>query len=154
MEVRIYCRPALYVLTSGLNQAVHAKIIGLHVALCAREIGCQKWQRAVQRLKKCSKSSRLHSKKIFCLGGQIFCDWRHKRRTFRPLWPTLPGPGLKLLDGSFSLKFLLVTRLQSEFFNILDDVLGFWVQKSWSKQCFSTFRKTVRTLVKFHSHNQ
>ena len=48
---------------------------------------------------------------------------------FRPPWPTLPGPGLKPLDGIISLKFLLETRLQSESFDTLDDLLGFWVQK-------------------------
>jgi len=30
--------------------------------------------------------------KFFCLGCG-FCEWRHKWRTFRPPWPTLPGPG-------------------------------------------------------------
>jgi len=39
------------------------------------------------------------------------------------------GPGPKLLDGSISLKFLLETRLQSESFDTLDDLLGFRVQK-------------------------
>jgi len=39
------------------------------------------------------------------------------------------GPGLQLLGGNISLKFLLETRLQSEYFNTLDDLLGFWVQK-------------------------
>jgi len=48
---------------------------------------------------------------------------------FRPPWPTSPGPGPKPLDGSFSLKFLLETRLQSESFDTLDDLLGFLVQK-------------------------
>jgi len=38
-------------------------------------------------------------------------------RTFRPPWPTSPGPRLKPLDGSISLKFLLETRLQSESFD-------------------------------------
>jgi len=38
------------------------------------------------------QSSRLHSKKNFAWGVQVFCEWRHKWRTFRPLWPTLPGP--------------------------------------------------------------
>jgi len=33
------------------------------------------------------------------------------------------------LDGGISLKFLLETRLQSKSFDILDDLLGFWVQK-------------------------
>jgi len=34
-----------------------------------------------------------------------------------------------VLDGSISLKFLLETRLQSESFDALDDLLGFWAQK-------------------------
>jgi len=50
-------------------------------------------------------------------------------RTFRPPWPTSPGPGPKPLDGNISLKFLLETRPQSESFDILDDLLGFQVQK-------------------------
>ena len=44
-------------------------------------------------------------------------------------WPTSPGSGPKLLDGSILLKFLLKTRLQSESFDGLDDLLGFEVQK-------------------------
>jgi len=32
-------------------------------------------------------------KKIFCWRVQVFCEWHHKWRTFRPPWPTLPGPG-------------------------------------------------------------
>jgi len=46
--------------------------------------------------------------------------------TFRP---TLPGPGRKPLGGSILLKFLLETRLQSESFDTLDELLGFRVQK-------------------------
>jgi len=38
---------------------------------------------------------------------------------------TSPGPGPKLLDSTISLKFLLETRLQSESFDTLDDLLGF-----------------------------
>jgi len=48
---------------------------------------------------------------------------------FRPPGPTSPGPGPKPLDGSILLKFLLETRPQSESFVILDDLLGFRVQK-------------------------
>jgi len=44
-------------------------------------------------------------------------------------WPTLPGRGGQPLGGSISLKFLLQTRLQSESFDTLDDLLGFLVQK-------------------------
>ena len=68
-------------------------------------------------------------KKFFCLGVWVFCEWRHKWRTFRPPWPTSPGPGRQLLGGSISLKFLLETRLQSQSFETLDDLLGFRVQK-------------------------
>ena len=52
---------------------------------------------------------------------------------FRPPWPTFPGPGRQPLGGSISLKFLLETRLQSEFFDTLDDLLWFQVQKLCSK---------------------
>jgi len=42
---------------------------------------------------------------------------------------TFTWPGRQPLDGSISLKFLLETRLQSEAFDTLDDLLGFRVQK-------------------------
>ena len=45
------------------------------------------------------------------------------------LGPLCLAPGRQLLDGSISLKFLLETRLQSESFDTLDDLLGFQVQK-------------------------
>jgi len=79
-------------------------------------------------VKRRSKSSSLHSKKNFCLGGAFFCVWRHKWRTFRPPWP---GPGRQPLGVSISLKCLLETRLQSKSFDTLDDLLGFRVQKLW-----------------------
>jgi len=41
----------------------------------------------------------------------------------------LPGPGRQPLGGSILLKFLLETRLQSESFDTLVDLLGFRVQK-------------------------
>jgi len=85
-------------------------------------------------VKRHGKSSSPHSKKNFLLGRcGFFCEWRHKWRTFRPPWLTSPGPGRQPLDGSISLKFLLETRLQSESFDTLDDLLGFRVQKLWSK---------------------
>jgi len=67
---------------------------------------------------------------------RVFCEWHHKWRTFSPLWPTLPGPGHQPLDGSISLKFLLETRLQSESFDTLDDLMGFQVQKLVIKGSF------------------
>ena len=50
-------------------------------------------------------------KKIFCLGVQFFCEWRHKWRSFSPPWPTSPGPECQPLGGSISLKFLLETTV-------------------------------------------
>jgi len=44
-------------------------------------------------VKRRSKSSSMHSKKIFAWGMWVYCQWHHKWRTFRPPWPTLPGPG-------------------------------------------------------------
>jgi len=61
----------------------------------------------------------------------VFCEWRHNCRTFWPPWPTSPGLGRQPLDGSISLKFFLETRLQSESFDTLDNLLGFQVQKLW-----------------------
>jgi len=70
-----------------------------------------------------------YTRKIFFgWGVQIFCE-SHKWRTFRPPWPTFPGPGRQPLDGSISLKFLLETSLQSESVHTLDDLLGFQIQK-------------------------
>jgi len=31
-------------------------------------------------------------KKIFCLRVRVFCEWCLKWKTYRPPWPTLPGP--------------------------------------------------------------
>ena len=39
------------------------------------------------------------------------------------------GPGRQPLGGTVSLKFLLETRLQSESFDTLRDLLGFRIQK-------------------------
>jgi len=68
-------------------------------------------------------------KKFFAWGMRVLCKRCHKWRAFRPHWPTLPGPRRQPLGGSISLKFLLETRLQSESFDTLDDLLGFRVQK-------------------------
>ena len=45
-------------------------------------------------------------KKIFWLGGAVFCEWRHKWRTFRPPWLTLSGPGRQPLDQWFPTFFI------------------------------------------------
>jgi len=50
-------------------------------------------------------------KKFFVWGMRVFCEWRHKWKTFRPTWPNLPGPGHQPLGVSISMKFLLETRL-------------------------------------------
>ena len=85
-------------------------------------------------LKRCGKSSSPHSKKkFFAWGVQVFCEWRHNWKTSWPPWPTLPGPGRQPLGGSISLKFALETRLQSESFDTLDDLMGFQVQNMWCK---------------------
>ena len=66
--------------------------------------------------------------KIFCLGVWVFVS-DVISGSFRPPWPTLPGPERQPLGGSISLKILLETRLQYKSFDTLDDLLGFRVQK-------------------------
>jgi len=68
-------------------------------------------------------------KKFFACGCGFFVSDVIKWRTFRPPWPTLLGPRRQPLGGSISLKFLLESRLQSESFDTLDDLLRFRVQK-------------------------
>jgi len=50
-------------------------------------------------------------------------------RAIKLSWSTSPGPVPKLLDDCILLKFLLETRLQSESFDTLNNLLGFRVQK-------------------------
>jgi len=92
---------------------------------------------ALQTREKSQKTRQVFSsaleKKNFCLGVAGFLWGHHKWRTFRPPWPTLPGPGRQPLGGSILLKFLLETRLQSESFDTLDHLLGFRVEKLWCK---------------------
>ena len=84
-------------------------------------------------VKRRDKSSSLHSKKNFLLGG---CGFFVSDIISWGLLATLahfPVPGHQPLGGSISLKFLLETRQQSESFDTLDDLLGFQVQKLWSE---------------------
>ena len=68
-------------------------------------------------------------KKFFAWGLRVFVSDVISGGVLRRPWPTLSGPGRQPLGGSISLKFLLETRLQSESFDTLDDLLGFRVQK-------------------------
>jgi len=45
--------------------------------------GLRTWSSVKRR----GKSFSLHSKKIFAWGVRVFCEWRHKWRTFRHLGP-------------------------------------------------------------------
>jgi len=73
-------------------------------------------------------------KKIFLVGScGLFVSDVISEVVLGSFWLMLPGPGHQPLGGSISLKFLLETRLQSESFDTLDDLLGFWVQKLWCK---------------------
>ena len=111
----------------------HANTTGSHMALHAHNSGAESGRELFKGSKDTACLLACTQKKFFAWGLQIFCEWRHKLRTFRPPWPTSPGPGCKPLDSRISLKFLLQTRLQSESFDTLDDLLGVWVQKLWSK---------------------
>ena len=105
----------------------------MHVALCGNFSGPVCSTDPVKVSKDVASLLVSTRKKFFCLGLRFFCEWRHKWRTFRPLWPTLPGPGRQPLGGSISLKFSLATKLESKSFAPLIDFLTFLVQKLWSK---------------------
>jgi len=111
----------------------HAKPTRSHMSLPARNSGAESGRELFKRLKDLASLLVCTRKKFFAWGVRIFCEWHHTWRTFRPPWPTSPGPGCKPSDGSMSLKFLLETRLQSESFDTLDDLLGFQVKKLWSE---------------------
>ena len=83
---------------------------------------------ATDLVKRLGKSHSLNSKTNFLVGGSGFLVSDIISRGLLGHLGPLP-PGLKPLDGSISLKFLLETRLQSESFDTLDDLLGFRVEK-------------------------
>ena len=112
-------------LTSGLIQAVRKKTAGLHVALRGNFSAPVRVTDLVEVLKDATSLVVCTRKKVFGWGMRIFCEWRQKWRTFWLPWTNSPGPGSQPLDGSIALKCLLETRLQSESFDTLDDLLGF-----------------------------
>ena len=70
----------------------------------------------VTDLVKASKdAASLHSKNFFCFGcaGFSVSDWR----TFRPPWPTLPGPRHQPLGGSILLETRLILVSASDIGN-------------------------------------
>ena len=58
-----------------------------------------------KRLKDAARLLVCTRKKCFCWWMWIFCEWRHKWRTFRPTWLTSPGRGPKLLMIVFCWSF-------------------------------------------------
>jgi len=100
-----------------------------HVTLCRNFSGSVSDTDLVKASKDATSLLVCTREKFFGWEVRISCEWCRKWRSFRPLWPTLPGP--QLLDGRILLKFLLEIRLQSESFDTLGDLLGFQVQKLW-----------------------
>jgi len=94
-----------------LNSLASARIQGFskkmpkRTWLCTEIFRSGMLYRPGKSLKRRGRSSSLHSKKIFAWEVRVFCDRRHKWRTFRPTWPTLPGPGRQPVGGSISLSF-------------------------------------------------
>jgi len=114
-----------------VSEFVRKKTAGSHVAVCGNISTPVRVKDLVEVSKDAVSLIVCTWKKFFGWGVRVFCEWRHKWRTFRPPWPTSPGPGHQSLDGSILLKFLLETRLQSESFDTLDALLGFQVKKLW-----------------------
>jgi len=117
---------------AGLIQVVCVKTGCSHMALCGHNSGTEC---AGELFKPSTDSTSLlacNEKNFFGFGFRIFCEWRYKWSTLRPLWPTSPGPWSKPLNGNISLKFLLETRLKQVFW-YFGWLLGFRVQKLLSK---------------------
>ena len=83
----------VHTFTSGQNQEFLRQNNLIACGFPRKFLRSGKCYRPVQRLKRHSKSSSRNSKKNFCMGVQIFCGWCRKWKTFRPPWPTSPGPG-------------------------------------------------------------
>jgi len=64
---------------------------------------------------------------------RIFCEWRHQWSSFWVILAHVAWPRAQPRGQSISLKFSLETRLESESFKPLIDILAFLVQKLWSK---------------------
>ena len=124
-----HCFLIFHTLVSGRNREFSRQNSRIARGFAQEFFRSGKCYRPGQRLKRRGKSSSLHSKQFFACGLWIFSEGCHTWRTYRSPWPTLPGPGCHLLDGSILLKVLLETRLQSKSFDTLDDLLGFRVQK-------------------------
>jgi len=112
----------------SMFRGFRAKTTGSHVALCDSNSSAES-SRVLFKGSKDSASLLVCNEKTL-VGVWIFCEWCRKWKT---PWPTSCGSGPKPLDGSILLKFLSETRLQSQSFDTLDDLLGFQVQKLWSK---------------------
>jgi len=68
-------------------------------------------------------------KKIFGFWFRFFCEWRHKWGMILAILVHVTWPRAQPPNENISLKFLLETRLESEYFEPLIDFLGFRVQK-------------------------
>jgi len=92
---------------------------------------CSNPQKTQQVFRVCNENS------FFGFGFHIFCEWRCKWISFRPLWPISCGPRPKLLDGNISLKFqksviaLLCQSLQLCYFN--HDISNCMKTTSWNR---------------------
>jgi len=62
--------------------------VALHMNISApvRSSGSEIVSKHVYSLVDCTR------KKFFAWGLRVGCEWRHKCKTFRLPWPTLPGP--------------------------------------------------------------
>jgi len=115
---------------SGLIQAVHKKTAGSHVALRGNISAPVSVTNLVEVSKDVASLAVCTRKKFFLVGGcRFFVSDVISGGLFGHLGQLHLALGTNKLDGSILLKFLLETKLQSESFDTLDDLLGFQVQK-------------------------
>jgi len=129
-DVSIFARPPFNSLASGWFRGFSEKKRLNTCGFALEFIWCSMLYKPDKSLKTRGKSSSLHLKKNFLLGGCSFSVSDVISGGFLGhLGPLCLPWGHQPLGGSISLKFLLETRLQSESFGTFDDLLGFRVQK-------------------------
>ena len=130
MRFSVLCTPtdSFNTLASGRFGDFHTRTTRSHVALHAHNSGVESGRELFKGSKDTESLLVCTQNKFFDLGLQIFCEWRHKWRTFRPPWRTSPDPGCKPLMVVFHWSFYWKLGYNPSLL-----ILWMTVQKLWSK---------------------
>ena len=85
------------------------------MAFCERNSGTKSGRELLKGSKVTASLLICIQQKKFWLGVRIFCEWHYKWSTFKPPWPTSPGPGAKPLRPLYTEKLSGVAAHDSLF---------------------------------------